>query len=643
MSRLVALLTLLVAYEALAAAPVDPVLAARLAPELQVRQRARAAEILPPFAQPAGAALPAGSLALYDNAPTGDYDLERVDLEVYVDLGTNDLTVFSAVTVVSRHEALGQLDFAYGLPPILWVRLADDTPLDRQVTGSGALRVTPDHLLSLGERYTFLMGAKGSISCETSMVMSCDFATPITYLTYAGYFPQAPGNNDPFVGTLRLAVLPQYAAAATGTLVSIDEQEGAKVYTWDHTVPTTYFSFAVAPFVSVADDPSGIPITVWTLPEAQANAQAMIPVADDVLTTYGERFAPYPWQKLDIVEIGDSFGGGYGPLSTIFLLASIFDMPTDHPYSMVSSLVSHELGHQWWGNLLNVWSPDAVWLSEGFAEFSSCLYAEVAAGSRRQFATDGLMYQYQVPSDSDVPLTYYQVYMSPYYQSIVYDKGAMVLDMLRYELGDDAFFAAMQHHVATFSYAFVGNADFIASIEESTGQDLGWFWDQWLYGRGYPRFTVAAARTDQGVSLTVTQTGDEDPFRMTLPVRVLSAGAEPAITRVTVEGESTTVDVPLPADALLVSIDPDRRQLRRLALADPADATLDGQVNGLDVIRMASGMQRNLVHSTSQGDFFYPNSAYPDFLDLAYDGKIDDADWDAFAAAFSGTGATTGE
>jgi len=649
MSRL-AVLLLLLASEVLAApAPPAPSivegstaegtpgspLTNRLEPGLAARRQLRAAEA-PPLARFQG--LPPTATTLYDNGPQGLYDVQRVDLDVFVKPGENDLTVFSTITVISNQEALDQIQLSYQLPPVLWVRLVDDTPLENEVTGSGFFTVVPDHLLAAGESFTFRMAATGSVSCESNMVAACEFATPITYVTYAGYFPENLNSSDPFVGTLRLAVPPDYAAAATGTLVSITDEGGAHVYTWDHTVPTTFFSFGVAPYQTVTDDPSGIPITVWSLPENQASAAEMVPVTDQVLTLYGDRFAPFPWSKMDIVEIGNSFGGGYGPLSTIFLLSWAFQM-SDHPGGgMMNELISHELGHQWWGNLVSVWSPDSVWLSEGFAEFSSCLFNAESTGQRRQFLTDGLMYQYQVPSDQDKPISHYQIYLSEFYQTIVYDKGAFILDMLRFELGDDAFFAAMRHHVSKFAYAFAGNADFAAAIEESSGQDLGWFFDQWVYGRGYPGFLVSATRTEQGVSLRLEQTQTEKVFKMHLPVRVLAAGVDAAEQSVWVDDATTEVLVPFGADPLLVSVDPDRRQLRRLTLANPADPNLDGEVNGLDVIRFTTGMQRNLVHSTDQGDFFYPNANYPDYLDLAYDGKIDQADFDVFAAAFEGTG-----
>jgi hypothetical protein len=641
MSRLLLVLVLLGAEAALAPSATGlPTLSAPLEPGLAALLRAKASEPPPGVTHGAlgsGGLAASGASTLYDNGPQGLYDLERLDLDVFVKPGENDLTVFSTLTLTSLQEGLDKIELAYLLPPVLWVRLPDDTPLENTPTGSGLFTVVPDHLLAKGESWTFRMAATGSIDCSGSMVAACEFAEPITYLTHAGYFPRNVNASDPVVGTLRLAVPPEYSAAATGTLVSITDEGGARVFTWDHTVPTDFFSFGVAPYQVVADDPSGFPITVWSLPEHQSGAADMIPIADQVLALYGQRYAPYPWSKLDVVEIGNSFGGGYGPLSSIFMLSWVFQMPADHPAgAFVSELVSHELGHQWWGNLVSIWSPDSIWLSEGFAEFSSCLFDEVTEGRRGQFVRNGLIYQYQVPQAADKPITHYQVYMSEYYQPIMYQKGSFILDMLRFELGDDTFFAAMQHFVANFGYAFAHVSDFAAAVEESSGQDLGWFWDQWLYGHGHPGFVVSATRTTEGVTLRLEQTQTEQTFTMRLPVRVLTAGAEAQLSSVSVDGASVEADVSFTGEPLLVSIDPDRRQLRRLALANPADANLDGSVNGLDVIRFASGMQRNLVHGTDQGDYFYPNANYPDFLDLAFDGKVDQADWELFAAAFVG-------
>jgi len=638
MTRLLPLMTLLAVLPLRAAAADDWTwpLDGALSPALEARRAHQAAEPLPHMALRPD--LAAAGHALYDNGPQGLYDVQRVDVELFVQPGTNSLTTFVDLTLVNGVEGATEIELVYDQPPIDWVRLPDDTPLEAQATGSGLLTVVPDHVLAQGEEWTFRMAATGALDCSGSMVAACDFGADITYVTHAGYFPRNLNGADTFVGTLRVAVPKGYRSGATGTLVAAYEQGQAFVSEHVHSVPTEFFSFAVAAYEPAADQPSDWPVTVLARAEYAQNAQAMIPLVDDVLQQYGARYVPYPWVKIDVVEIGNSFGGGYGPLSSIFLLSWAFQVPPDHFMGdFVRNLVSHELGHQWWGNLVNIWSPDSIVLSEGFAEFSSCYYDELVTGERGQFFENAMIYTYQVPADQDKPITYYQVYASEYYQPIMYQKGSYLLEMLRHELGDDTFFAAMKEFATRFGYQYAHVSDWMAVVEEVAGEDLDWFWGPWFYKAGLPRYTITASQEGEELVLHVEQTQEEPVFTMTLPVVVRSPAGESTTTRVRVTDRATDLRVPLPeGGALSVSIDPERRNLRRLRLGDPADANLDGVVNGLDVLRAAAATNRNLVHDGGHrgGGFFHPDPGYVEFLDLEMDGRVDDADWAVFAEAF---------
>jgi aminopeptidase N len=633
MSRLLLLLlTLTLPSQALAELPWEPQNYMKIKRAFFERERAPGRGL--PLQLP-------GATALYDNGPKGQYDIEHIAAEIMVQPGKNDVTVFADVTLRVVADELDVLYFDYAHPKVLWAQLMDGTPLEFASNATtDTLKITPDHGLVKDEIFTFRMAGAGPLNCSADMLTACGFETPITYVTHSKFYPTNANVSDLYTATLRVVVPDhEHVAAATGVFQGVEEIGEARVFTFETPYASSWISFAVAPYVTVTDDPSGLPITVYTLEEVKSGGANMIPIIDQVLSLYGEAFTPYPFDKLDAIQIGNSFGGGYGPQSSIFMLAYVFGVPAEKVMgSFVSELIAHELGHQWWGNLIEIWRADSIILSEGLAEFSSCLFDEHVTDRRRQFVSNGLIYQYYVPADQDVPITSGQVFGSDYYTVIAYEKGSFIMDMLRHEIGEEIFFDMMHTFFDRYAFQYAAIPDLMATAEEISGQDLGWFTEQWLDGTGHPRMTVTAARVDAGeVALTFTQTQEQGPFQFTLPIQVVASGGDPEREdRVFIDAPEATVKIEHEGTLLAVRPDPDRRLLRRFELTDPADVSLDGEVSGLDVLRFAQGYRRNLLHNYEGDQFFYPDPAYNGMIDLERDGLVNQKDWALFAEAFEG-------
>ena len=580
-----------------------------------------------------------GATSLYDNGPQGLYDIEHISAEIMVQPGKNDVTAFVDVTVRVLADELDHLYFGYEHPKVLWVQLLDESPLDFAANATtSSLKVTPDHPLVQGEVFTFRMAGSGPLSCSADMLTACGFETPITYVTHAEFYPRNANVSDLMTASLRVVVPDhEHVAAATGVFQGVEELGEARAFTFETPYDTNWISFAVAPYETVTGAPSGIPITVYALEEVQDGAANMIPIIDDVLTLYGEHFMPYPFEKLDAIQIGNSFSGGYGPQSSIFMLAYVFAVPADRALgSFVSELIAHELGHQWWGNLIEIWSGDSIILSEGLAEFSSCLFNEHISGRREQFISNGLIYQYTVPADQDVPIASAAVFGSDYYVPIAYEKGSFIIDMLRFELGPEVFAEVMHTFVARYAFLYASVTDLMETAEEISARDLGWFTDQWLNGTNHPRMTVSVRRVDEGrVALTLTQTQEEGPFQFTLPIHVVTtADQEPREERAWIDQREVSIEIEHEGLLLALRLDPEHRVLRRFALDDQADVNVDGEVSGLDVLRFAASYNRNLLHSYEGNEFLYPDPGYSGMSDIELDGRVNQKDWAIFAAAF---------
>jgi hypothetical protein len=240
-----------------------------------------------------------------------------------------------------------------------------------------------------------------------------------------------------------------------------------------------------------------------------------------------------------------------------------------------------------------------------------------------------------VSPDQDLPITYYGLQMSEVYQPVMYQKGSFLFDMLRWELGDEDFFPAMEAFVDGFAWQYGTIGELMLTVEQACGQDLGWFWKQWFYDTGLPHFKVAAQRTaPDELTLTIAQTQEDKVFSAHVPVRVVLADGSTQDERVWVDAASVTAKVALPQEPLLVSVDPERRLLRMVGLEDARDLNLDGDSNGLDVLRLGQGFNRNLVYGSGDEEFFFPDPRYAEFLDLNRDGKVNSDDTVTFTAAF---------
>ena len=200
-------------------------------------------------------------------------------------------------------------------------------------------------------------------------------------------------------------------------------------------------------------------------------------------------------------------------------------------------LNAHELAHQWWGDMIACKTWNDIWLSEGFATFAEALYKEKKPGGSYDDYI-GHMYR-NLPgfdgtwnSKLDCSGSVYVYDASSVYNIFdlknVYQKGAWVLHMLRWVVGDEVFFDILAAYRAAYEGSYASTDDFIGICETVYGEDLGWFFDQWVYGTGAPSYRTGWEQYPDGdnykVKLHIEQFQTDDPlFRMPLEVEVVTA------------------------------------------------------------------------------------------------------------------------
>ncbi len=316
----------------------------------------------------------------------------------------------------------------------------------------------------------------------------------------------------------------KYQVVANGRLVEItDLGDGRRVTHWKESTPIASWlnAVGVAQFASrTFGTLRGIPLETWVYHQDAAAAGSTF---DDntrrAMEFYWDHVGPYPYEKLANV-IAAGVNGGMEHATAIFYGESTIRGPR------APGLVAHEIAHQWFGDSVTERDWDDVWLSEGFATYFTLLVTDHYRG--RDAFVDGLKTsrdavfrtEQQAPGSAVVHTNLSD--MRRVLNQLVYQKGGWVLHMLRAQIGADRFWAGIREYYKKYRDANASTADFRKVMEEASGQDLGWFFRQWLYRAGSPivqaTWTYNAAARRVTIELAQSQKGDV--YRLPLEVAV---------------------------------------------------------------------------------------------------------------------------
>jgi aminopeptidase N len=235
--------------------------------------------------------------------------------------------------------------------------------------------------------------------------------------------------------------------------------------------------------------------------------------------------------------------------------------------------VAHELAHQWFGDLVTCKDWADIWLNESFATFYENLYREhregwdEAAFERHEFAVE-YKEEDRTRYRRSLSTRRYR-HAEDVFDSHSYPKGARILDMLRYVVGDAAFDAGIELYLRRHAFRSVETADFRTAMEDATGQSLAWFFDQWVHAGGHPRYRVTQSWDAESrvLQLTVEQTQEVDGLTPLYRMPFVIAAATPSGKvehRVWVRERKETFSFPLAERPRLVHFDPGDRVLKDL-------------------------------------------------------------------------------
>jgi len=319
-------------------------------------------------------------------------------------------------------------------------------------------------------------------------------------------------------------------AAGNGVAMGMDEADGWRTYHWRTKNPSTYgIALNIGPYDVLSDDylsryGNTIALRFWYLRGNDVQARELFKEFKPMLDFLESAIGPYPFadEKMGVVETPhkgmehqtiNAYGNAYAKIAYGY-----------------DDLLQHELSHEWFGNQMTNANWDDMWLHEGFASYMQPLYMEYLRGEQEYFASlmkmrSGITNKF--PLVSGQPKREEDVYETSRGGpgGDIYSKGALVLHTLRGLIGDDAFFRAIRRLVygteqprpGNFQPRYGSSTEFIAIVNEVTGRDLGWFFNEYLYQAALPDLQV---QQRDGQLFMSWKTADGKPFPMPVEVRV---------------------------------------------------------------------------------------------------------------------------
>ncbi|CAN5866776.1 M1 family metallopeptidase [soil metagenome] len=321
------------------------------------------------------------------------------------------------------------------------------------------------------------------------------------------WFPVKDHPSDkPETVSLHFNVPQPLVVASNGTLRSVDKnQDGTQTFNWFVSNPINNYNITlnVAPYKTIQDryasvSGADVPVTLWVLPEDYDKGMALVKQTKEYLRFFEEHLGPYPFRNEKVGIAQTKYLGMEH--QTIIAYGNNFKFDADG----FDWLMFHELGHEWWGNLVTASDWRDFWIHEGFQSFMDTLYLEKLRGKDAYFKgmTNRMKslrnLQSVAPRESR---TMVQMYMAaPDYvrsDGDIYGKGAVILHTLRYLIGEEAFFAALRRMAypdplreklfTGRQVRFATTDDFQRIAETASGKKLDWFFEVYLRQPKLPR------------------------------------------------------------------------------------------------------------------------------------------------------------
>lgn len=509
-----------------------------------------------------GIAVLAGSvLAQDDKRARIDVDSYTIDAQINPD--TQTLTAKAAVRFVPADPANAvtfELNNALNISKIV-----DDKGQNLQSSrnqSDNTVRVTFPEPLAAGQPVVLTFNYDGHLTGnEESPIYGVKFAAiqnDFAFLLYpARWFPVSGYTTDRFTAKINVTVPNGYTVIGSG----IDSKTAAAdstTFTFDFNKPSFPGDIAVEKGQPVKNSTNGLTTTLW-FRGADANmANAYGQTTAEMMTYFTSIFGLAPYANLNVVETADGAANGYAAPGIVFI------SPQSIGKQVNTNVLANQIARQWWEEQVSPVNRNHMWLENGMALYAEALWTEKEKGAAaleqrmKDIGITALTID-NVPLIQTARLEDY----SPEYWALSGDKGAAVFQMLRSTMGDQKFFPALKNFLQQYAWKSAATEDFRKACEAEMGQELRYFFLQWVESNGAPEFKLdwTILRTQKGFRVQGKISQDLDTFRMPVDLHIETDG-NPEDKVIEVMGTSSEFSVDTFGKPTKISIDPGNKVLR---------------------------------------------------------------------------------
>ena len=359
-------------------------------------------------------------------------------------------------------------------------------------------------------------------------------------------------------------------SVSNGVLKDVKTNGDRRTYTWSTEYPISTYLIAIYSsdydsfkdkYISL-DEKDTMDVVYYVLPDKLENAKKDFAEHPEMIKVLSKLFGEYPFvkEKYGVAEF--LWYPGAMEHQTITGVSS--NMITGKNF--FEDTFVHELAHQWWGDAISPKSWKDIWLNEGFATYSEALYYEALSGEKALRSTMMSKYSSNFSGALAKPGSFL-------FTRTMYDKGAWVLHMLRWEVGDSSFFKILRTYFDTFKYSNASTNDFKNICEEVSGKNLDKFFEQWVQSEGqieieYQTDYVKSNDTEF-VKINLEQIQEDyEEYHFPLKIKIVYADSSEQNFRYEITSKDTVIEIPTLAEPDTIELDPNNWLLAQINIKE---------------------------------------------------------------------------
>lgn len=382
----------------------------------------------------------------------------------------------------------------------------------------------------------------------------------------SAWFPTIDKPDQKATSEISMTVPAKYVTLSNGRLASQkNNPDGTRTDTWKMEQPNAPYLFmmAVGDFKIYHDHWRGKPVDYYLDPKYAPYAKEIFGQTPEAMEFFSNITGiDFPWNKEAEICVSDYVSGAMENTTATVFGNFYQGSPRELADSYFSAGVEHELFHQWFGDYVTAKNWGNLTLNESFADFGEIIWLEHKYGkdAADEHIRDGLQGYLNNKDNYSKQLVYYN-YKVPadVFNGVTYQKGGRILNMLRNYLGNDAFYKGLHIYLTTNAYKNAEAAQLRLAMEEASGLDLNWFFNQWYFGAGHPVLDInykwdAASKTE---TVYIAQKQDGQVFKLPIAVDIYSGG-KTVRHKVWINDKNDTLNLHFDTEPDLVNVDADK-------------------------------------------------------------------------------------